>query len=168
MRTVDSVRASTDSKLASPELTTRRLQLITVENCDARASPLNLTTVPDSGRPLRRERLVATPQNCARQRPPPSPGAACHIRPKGLPSGHSQTHNKQRNKSCLSQRTSPCAPVKQFKPMTIVMTYYTASSGATPRRQTSDSPCLRSFLNFTATRRGGHNRGWHLCGQPIM
>ena len=34
-------------------------------------------TVPDSDRALRWERLVATPQNCAQHRPPPSLGAAC-------------------------------------------------------------------------------------------
>ena len=33
--------------------------------------------VPDSGRPLRWERRVATPQNCARQRPLPLLGTAC-------------------------------------------------------------------------------------------
>ena len=48
---------------------------------------------------------------------------------KGLPSGHSsQTHNNQKKqKCCPNQRTSPCAPMKQFVPITIVMTHHTAS-----------------------------------------
>ena len=80
--------------------------------------------VPDSGRP-------------------PSLGTACRdinsIR-RDSPRTMLLKHNTEEKKSSLSQRTSPCALVKQFVPMTIVMTYHTASSCATPRRRTSDSP----------------------------
>ena len=39
--------------------------------------------------------------------------------------------------------------------MTIVMTYYVASSGATPRRQTSDSPCHSVHSELHYTKKGG-------------
>ena len=59
--------------------------------------------------------------------------------------------------------TASCAPVKQFVPTTTVMTYYTASSSATPRRQTSDSPCHSvHFLTSPHLRRALRKQFLHL------